>query len=76
MISENLSELKDSFLQAYKQGDISRANLTTNDFDDLAEQYNSGEIKFNDYCIAFYKRVLSVKLPISPKDIVPAKLLM
>lgn len=76
MISENLSELKDSFLQAYKRGDISKTNLTTKDFDDLTKQYNSGEMKFTDYCIAFYRRVLSVRLPISPKDIIPAKLLM
>ncbi len=63
MISENLSDLQDSFLDAYKQGDISKANLTDKDFTDLVQKYHNGDINFTEYSIEFYKRAITLSIP-------------
>lgn len=57
---ENLMTLEDCFLQEYKNGNITKANLIDNDFEDLVEQYRNGFIDFLEYSEKFYRKALNL----------------
>ena len=57
---EGLLTSEDLFLKEYRKGDVTKANLVDTDFEVLVEQYNKGDITFNEYYTKFYNLALNL----------------
>lgn len=57
---EGLLTSEDLFLEEYRRGNVTKANLVDTDFEVLTKQYNDGNITFSEYCTKFYNLALNL----------------